>query len=351
MFQGVDTSKIIENANKLSPTQLTFYNTLKLGVAGAVGYGVWVYALPYVFTALGMIAGVGLGLGAIILAFLAREPIFKYLKGVAKGLDKAIIRKAPFEEFAKQRLEIVRDKAKFYQDAEGMVKIEQEMKSYAVQSEKDATDYQSKVGRLKDKLNLVRENLKTFTNKESDEYTHALNTADRLYAEANGLQIRYEQAQELTRKYGVRANQFSKLNRKISRMANQMDIRIMEFDNTVFLLKQDYDFSKKSSEGSSAMKKAMMFEKSWQLEYATEVVSSAITHYIADTKMNMRDIASITANYDIDDDSIFDKINTLSARIDSGEEKILSAKSYNNPDKIMTQEDNAASGGFGSIGF
>ena len=79
-----------------------------------------------------------------------------------------------------------------------------------------------------------------------------------------------------------------------------MDIKVLDFDATVEILKKDYEFAQKSKSATEAAKSAMMFSKGWELEYALDVVTSTIASDIAQTTGNLRDIDTLTATYAVD---------------------------------------------------
>jgi hypothetical protein len=128
-----------------------------------------------------------------------------------------------------------------------------------------------------------------------------------------------------------------------------MDIKIADFDATVEMLKKDYEFGQKSNAATTAAKNAMLFDKSWELDYALDVVTSTIASDIAITSGNLRDIDSLTANYAMDSDELYTNLDVLADKIKTGADVIPSAKQYNNPEYRLTESDKLSSGGFGDM--
>jgi hypothetical protein len=128
-----------------------------------------------------------------------------------------------------------------------------------------------------------------------------------------------------------------------------MDIKILDFDATIEILKKDFDFAQKSRTATDAAKSAMLFTKSWELEYALEVVTSTISSDIAITAGNIKDIDSLTKNYALDSDELYTNLGTLADNIRIGNDVIPQAKAYNNPEYQLTSTDKLNSSGFGEI--
>ena len=345
-----NSDEISKGMKSLNTSQLTIYNITRLAIFGGIGYGLWVYALPAFFLAFGQFAGVAAGILLFVTLFVMRQPIFKGLKMWSRWLDKKLINADPFAELARQKEKMVANKAKFYEAKGKISQLEKQMKIEAANSEQEAKDFQDKMETLKNKAESYREKLTTIADKDSDEYNNALIGSRTTLAEANGMMYRYNQANDLTLKYGSRAKVMGKLNRKLGIVANSMDIKIMDFDNTIFLLQKDYDYAKNSAQATQAAKDTMMFEEAWELTYAMDVVTSTIASDMSMTQMNLKDIDNLTANINIDDDSIFKKLDALTARIGTGEEKVVEAKTFNNIEKDLTTVEKNASG-FGDIGL
>ena len=125
----------------------------------------------------------------------------------------------------------------------------------------------------------------------------------------------------------------------------EMDIKISNFDATVEMLKKDYEFAEKSKSATNAAKDSMLFDKSWQLEYAMDVVTSTIASDIAITSGNLRDIDSAAANYTLDSDELYSNLDRLADKIKTGGSEIPTAKQYNNPNYQLTQNDKLGANG------
>ena len=125
-----------------------------------------------------------------------------------------------------------------------------------------------------------------------------------------------------------------------------MDIKIQDFEVTIDMLKKDYAFAKTAKDATDASKDAMGFTKEWQLEYAMDVVTSTISMDIARTSENLLDIETLTSQYSVDNDELFNRLDVLATKIVGGQEAIPQSTQYSNPNYKLTQDDKKSASGF-----
>ena len=128
-----------------------------------------------------------------------------------------------------------------------------------------------------------------------------------------------------------------------------MDIKLLDFDATIEILKKDYAFAKKAKEATDSAKSVLGMTNGWELEYAMDVVTTTIAEDIAHTAGNLNDIDKYTATYAIDSDELYTNLNSLADSIRVGSDPVMSAKEYSNPEYKLTHEDKLKSGGFGDV--
>jgi hypothetical protein len=58
---------------------------------------------------------------------------------------------------------------------------------------------------------------------------------------------------------------------------------------------------------------------------------------------NFKDIETLTSNYDLNSDELFENLNAIADKISTGNDPIVTAKKYNNPDYVLTQDDKSKS--------
>lgn len=336
----------ISDPKALKGGQKGLYSILRLGLLGVMGYLVWTYVLPPILIAVGGVLSYAAVAATIVMCALLCVPAFKFMKSLARKAHKAVIKSDPFMELEAQRQKMVDNKKRFYESKGTIQGLEQKMKQEASNSEKEAKSMQAKITAMQSKVSVLKKEIGTITNKDSDEYVNTINELERSASESERLMMMYNQANDFAQKYAARGNIMGSLNRKLTRVAGKMDIKILDFDATIQILKNDWEFAKKSREATDAAKKAMGGQKEWELEYALDVVTSTIAADISITQSNLTDIDQLTANFSIDDDALFAKLEDVSNRIESGDEKVVDTKKYNNPNYNLSQDDRNAAGGF-----
>jgi hypothetical protein len=93
----------------------------------------------------------------------------------------------------------------------------------------------------------------------------------------------------------------------------------------------------------------MLFTKSWELEYALDVVTTTISMDLATTKENLLDIDSLTSQYSMDSDELYSKLDKLADKIKTENYTLPESKNYSNPNYKLTNQDKSESKGFGDI--
>ena len=185
--------------------------------------------------------------------------------------------------------------------------------------------------------------------KNTDDYVNANSEFVKTVAESQRVSFQLDQAKSFIEKYGLRSATMQKFGQKLTMVETSMDIKVLDFDATIEILKKDYDFAEKSRQATDTAKSAMLFTKPWELDYAIEKVTSTITADIAITSGNLKDIDSLTKNFSIDSDEQFNTLDALASSIRGGGETIPDVKAYQNPDYKFTASDKQKSGGFDNI--
>ena len=125
-----------------------------------------------------------------------------------------------------------------------------------------------------------------------------------------------------------------------------MDIKISAFDTTVEMLKKDFNFGQKLNSATTAAKSALGFDKDWKRDYAFEVINTTIANDIAISSGNFKDIESLTSNYNLNSDELFDNLNLIADKIQTGNDLVPQAKKYANPEYKLSTDDKVKAGGF-----
>jgi hypothetical protein len=326
-----------------------------LVILGTVAWGLYSFILPIVFTWIGKVLG-AISVAVLVIGFFIMLPVvIKALKKAARGLHKLLIRYDPFGELQEQKEKMVQNREQFKQAKAKIKSIKSNMESESLKAEKESKEYQetvvtmqSKAETLKNKMTAL-ESAKGPGAKETDEYVELQTGLMKTLSEAQRVSHMLNQSTGLVRKYGSRAHVIGKLDRKLNMVDTAMEIKIADFDVSIDMLKKEYAFAQAAREATEQAKSAMLFTKSWELEYALDVVTNTISVDLAHTKENLLDLDSLTSQYSLDSDELYSKLDKLADQIKTNNYAVPEAQKYTNPNYKMTGQDKMESGGFGDI--
>lgn len=353
MMKHFSETEIANKVDNFRKGEKGIFWFLKLGALIGAGYLTWIYVLPPIFQAIGQFLAVA-ATGVLIVAGLIFAPVVvKGLRKLARGLHKMIIRYDPFGQFAVERQKMVQNQATFRVAKGGVGQIEQEMQLDSKKAEEDAKagqvriiQLQTKATKIKAAMDAILQAKGAVEGKMDDDYVNLSAELQTTLAEATRVNNLMTQAKDLVQRYGSRAIIMKKLRQKLTMVEAAMQIKLSDFDATVEMLKKDYEFGQKANAATTAAKSALGFSKSWEFDYALDVVQSTISNDIAITAGNLKDIETLTTNYNLDSDELFANLNMIADKIKVGEDIVPSAKAYTNPDYKLTSDDRAASGKF-----
>ena len=270
---------------------------------------------------------------------------------MSKFLAKNLINSDPFAELARQKEKMIQNQQMFRISKSKIDNLKNDMQVEAKKAEDDANKLQSQIISIQGKCNALKAELEAMVQKggaearSSDEYVNKQADLSKLLADSQRIVNKMSQSKDFVQKYGTRGLVMKKMSQKLVMVEASMDIKIADFDATVEMLKKDYDFAEKSRAATDAAKSAMLFDKSWELDYALDVVTATIASDIAITSGNLRDIDNLTSQYSMDSDELYTNLNTLADNIKAGKDDVPSAKQYNNVDYQLTASDKLSSQG------
>ena len=326
-----------------------------LVILGTIAWGLYTYILPIVFTWIGKTLG-AISVAVLVIGFFILLPvIIKGFKKLARHLHKLMIKHDPFGELEEQKEKMIENRSRFKQAKAKIKAIKSNMESESAKAEKEAKDYQdtvvtmqSKAETLKNKMTVL-ESANGAAAKETDEYSELQTGLMKTLSEAQRVSHMLNQSTALVRKYGSRAHVIGKLDRKLNMVDTAMEIKIADFDVSIGMLKKEYAFAAAAREATEQAKSAMLFTKSWELEYALDVVANTISLDLANTKENLLDLDSLTSQYSVDSDELYTRLDKLADQIKTNNYMIPESQKYNNPNYKLTGQDKLESGGFGDI--
>lgn len=352
ILKHFNESEITSSVDKFRKGEKNLFWFLKLGTIVGLGYLAWTYVLPPVFRAVGQALAIGATGVLCVFGIMAAPVIFKGLRRLTRKLHEAVIKHAPFEELDDQRQKMIQNQQVFRNSKGKIAALQSDMEVEAHKSQDEATTLQTKILSLQAKAQTLKANLDDMVKKggadarNSDQYVNGNSDLIKMLSESGRIANMLKQSKDFVQKYGARAAIMKKLSQKLVMVETSMEIKIADFDVTIEMLKKDYDFGQKSRAATDAAKSAMLFTKSWELDYALDVVTSTIASDIATTAGNLRDIDTLTSQYALDSDELYTNLNTLADNIKVGADIVPDAKQYSNPDYQLTSDDKIKSGGF-----
>ncbi len=322
---------------------------------GTVAWGLYRYILPVVFTWIGQVLG-AISVAVLVIGFFILLPVItKAFKKLARFLHRLLIKYDPFGELEEQKQKMIVNRARFKEAKARIKAIKSNMESESLKAEKEAKEYQDNVVNMQAKSESLKnkmtemERVKGAAAKDSDEYVDLQTGLMKTLSEAQRVSQMLNQSTGLVRKYGSRAHVIGKLDRKLNMVDTAMEIKIADFDVSIGMLKKEYAFAKAAREATEQAKSAMLFTKSWELEYALDVVTNTISMDLATTSENLIDLDSLTSQYSVDSDELYAKLDKLADQIKTDNYAIPQSQKYINPNYKLTGEDKMESGGFGDI--
>ncbi len=354
LMKNFSESQIVSKVDTFRKGEKNIFWFLKLAVFGAIGFAAWKYILPPVFMALGRgLAVIGTGILLVALVMLA-PVIFKGLRMFSRYLQKKLIGYDPFGQLAIERQKMIANQTTFRIAKANIAMLTNDMEVEAKRAENDVAEGEKTITRLKAKAEGLRKELTDMVAeggvaaKGEDPYVNKTAELQKVLAESVRVANRLKQSAEFKQKYGARGNIMKKMGQKLVLVETVMEIKIADFDATVEFLHKDYEFAQKSNAATTAAKGAMGFSKGWEFDYALETITATIAADTAMTSGNLRDIESLTSNYDLNSDELFDNLSALADKIEVGDDKGTTAKQFANPEYQLSTGEKQASG-FGGM--
>lgn len=360
LMSHYDDSQLVTTSDpngELPKNVVPWYFVVRLIIFGVLGFAFIKYALPIIMTIAGttiaVIASVALVFGAITLA-----PLYaKYLKELSKTLRKKMIDNDPFRILFEQKGSMVKNRSTFSKENANMGQLTNKLTQLSYENEEKAKNTQVKISELKDRADNIKEKIdkglisKGEIYKETPEYNTLSNELRKVLADSNRSASQLIQYKNFTETYGIRANLFKKVGFKMDTILTAMDIKIDDFDVTIEMLKNEYDMARNIKNATDSAGRAMGLTKSWEVDYALEVVTMTINNDIASAVGNLTELEKITKelNLDMDNEESYARLEKLAESITNGTDLVPSSSKFQNPDYKFTHEDKAKSGGFGSL--
>ena len=358
IMKHFDSNQLVTNVNSYRRGEKPISGFLKIIVTLGIVFGLYVAittVIPQFLLALGLVAYYGTIAASIVVGVIALPWLYGKSRQLSKFLAKNLIKSDPFGELAKQKEKMIQNQQMFRISKSKIDNLKNDMQVEAKNSEADATRLQAQVVSTQAKCAALKSQLDAMVQKggaearSSDEYVNGQADLSKMLADSQRIVNKMAQSKDFVQKYGTRGLVMKKMSQKLVMVEASMDIKIADFDATVEMLKKYYDFAEKSRAATDAAKSAMLFDKSWELDYALDVVTATIASDIAITSGNLRDIDNLTSQYSMDSDELYSNLNTLADNIKAGKDDVPSAKQYNNADYRLTADDKLKANGLGDM--
>lgn len=355
IMKHIPQNEIVTKIDTFRKGEKNLFWFMKLAAFGAIGYLSWVYILPPIFKAIGQVLAVAATAVLVVGLVIAAPVILKGIRLLTRSLHKALIRHDPFAQLEQERAKMETNKILFQKAKGNISQLKHEMEVESENSRKEAEGGETKFLTLQGKAEKIKKQMEDLiathgvAAKAEDEYVNLASEFQKTVAEAQRVSNKLTQAKDFVQKYAVRANIMKKLGHKLTMVETAMEIKISDFDATIEMLKKDYAFGQKANAATSAAKSVLGFSQGWEFDYALDVVTSTIAADIAMTAGNLRDIETLTSNYTLDSDELYNNLEAVANKIKIGEDVIPDTKKYNNPEYQLTQSDRVKSGGFGEM--
>lgn len=355
IMKHIPQNEIVTKIDTFRKGEKNLFWFMKLAAFGAIGYLSWVYILPPIFKAIGQVLAVAATAVLVVGLVIAAPVIVKGIRLLTRSLHKALIRHDPFAQLEQERAKMETNKVLFQKAKGNISQLKHEMEVESENSRKEAEGGETKFLTLQGKAEKIKKQMEDLiathgvAAKAEDEYVNLASEFQKTVAEAQRVSNKLTQAKDFVQKYAVRANIMKKLGHKLTMVETAMEIKISDFDATIEMLKKDYAFGQKANAATSAAKSVLGFSQGWEFDYALDVVTSTIAADIAMTAGNLRDIETLTSNYTLDSDELYNNLEAVANKIKIGEDVIPDTKKYNNPEYQLTQSDRVKSGGFGEM--
>lgn len=356
IFKHYNDSEIATKVDSFRKGEFSLYTVFKVALFGSIGYFSWIYVLPPVFAAIGQMLAIASSLILFIVLIFLSPVILKGIRIFTRNVHKSLINYDPFAQLEIERQKMIVNLGVFRVAMQNIIGISKEMEITAnnyetegLQLQESIISLQKKATAIKDKMDLMVSKLGIEGAKNEDDYIILATKLQRLLGDSNRAANKLAQAKDFVQKYGAKGNVMKKMGHRLTLAENVMQIKIEDFDATVDMLKRDYEFGRKSNAATSAAMKVLGDKKDWEFNYTLDVIAATMSADMAITAGNMKDIDSITKNYNLDSDDMFTQLNAVADRIKIGTDVIPESKKYANIEYDLTRDDKLKAGKFGDL--
>lgn len=355
IMKNYSQSQIVTKIDTFRKGEKNLFWFLKLAVFGGIAWCTWKYVLPPVFQAIGAALGAVATAVIVVGVIIAAPVLLKIIRSATRTLNRWFIKHKPFEQLEITRQKMIANQSTFRVAKQNLISLRQDMENESKRAQEDAETGQRDILKWRGKAEKTKAEMEDMiakmgvAAKGEDDYVTLAARWQKELATATQIANKTKQSQEFTVKYGTRVNVLKKVNQKLVMAETAMEIKISDFDTTVEMLKKDYNFGQKLNSATTAVKSVLGNKSDWERDYALEVINSTIDADVASSIGNFKDIEMLTSNYDLNSDDLFDNLNAIADKIETGGDVVPQAKTYANPEYNLTSDDKSKAGAFGEM--
>lgn len=329
---------------------------IALIILGVVGWGLFTFVLPAVFVMLGKIAAVIASVLLVGFTILLLPAIYKLFRRIVRSIHKAIIRWNPFDELDEQKTKMwqthdqfLKHKAKIKELRNDFERMSHETQTVAENAKEEVQIQRRKAGEIKAKMDKLIAD-KGDAIKETDEFVELQQLFINATSAGTRTNTTLEKNIEWTNKYSARSNIFANLDRKLAIGATLLENKIKDFEESVNIMKKDWAMAAASRGATDILKEILgPGGQNWKLEYALEFVSSRISEDLAMTAQNLEDLERNTTAFNFDSDEAYQKLISISEKLDASQIEIPNPDKISNPNHRLTSDEKRSAGPLGDI--
>lgn len=329
-----------------------------LGIAliGVIGWGIFRYVIPAVFSLLSQVIAVIVSIAAVILFILLLPAIFKMFRRIVRWVHKAIIRWDPFQELLDQKTKMwqthelfLKHKAKIKQLRNDFEAMSMQTKEAAENAKAEVQKQTRKAGELKAQMDQLIAD-KGEGVKETDEFVELQQSFINATSAGTRTNTTLEKNIEWTTKYAARSNIFANLDRKLAIGATLLENKIKDFEESITIMKKDWEMAAASRGATTILKDILGPDgQNWKLDYALEFVSNRISEDLAVTAQNLEDLDRNTTEFNFDSDEAYENLISITNKLDAKEISIPDPSIISNPNHKLSRDEKQSTGPLGDI--
>jgi hypothetical protein len=251
-----DDSKLVDQGKELigkwRKGEKPIGAVVALLLIGVIGWGLFKYVLPAVFSMVGHTVAVVITILFVGLVIMSLPAIYKYFRVIVRELHKIAIRWKPFDELDEQKAKMWETHKSFLTHKGTIKKLRTDFEQMSIETQTTANEAKDEVSRQTKKAGAYKAQMDKLISekgeavKETDEFVEIQQKFINAASAGTRLNTTMDKNIEWTKKYAARSNIFANLDRKLAIGATLLENKIMDFEESVMIMKKDWDLVDKT---------------------------------------------------------------------------------------------------------